>query len=105
MFLSLGSARNAAIDRGLGTFKPRMRRICQARAISSVGFSRFSAALRMSLRTCARFCRNWGLSSSQLGTEKISNLALNGACRLELSVDELALGRLALGRGAETRLR
>jgi hypothetical protein len=71
-------------------------RDCQRLAASSDGVSRCSAAATIFFMTRAKFFRNWGLSSSQLAIQKLSDFGLDGPGGIELSLDELPLDRLTL---------
>src|ERR1700693_4093363 len=97
-FSSPGSPRNAPTNPESRASKPSIARVCQRLAASSVGVLRCDAHRAISWSICERFLRNCGLSSSQLGTEKISNHALDGSHWLKLSADEFPLYRLSLNR-------
>src|SRR3954453_798772 len=60
-----------------------MKSICQRLAISTVGALRCLESSAISSRMRVRFCRNWGLSSSQSGTYYLANFSLHRAswCR------------------------
>ena len=73
---------------------------CQRFAASRVGFSRRRAASSMILRIFAKFARDRGLFSSQLGTQELSNLVLDRAYCLHLSIYDLSFEDLAVQRVA-----